>query len=243
MENELEAVPGSKIIYLIKRKVTTSREELIAHWFANHMPGVIRNQHDAAARGKRHATKYIASLFDADQNGNYPWDGMAQLWWDAPLRLPKLPHGTVPTDTFQEKTETYVPWNTQEYVVIDGSLEVQSLTLNAPFPCTRSGLFKKSFMVKAKPDIDYKKFFAHWLGVHGPNVKATMLKVGGLRYCVNLSLDPHSEAYAGLAELYFSDELAWRDYKALIQADGMEEWVDGSGMLVLTTGTEMIGIP
>ena len=60
-------VPGVKMIYLIKRKVTASREELIAHWFANHMPIVIEGQADAAANGKRHASRYIATLFDANK--------------------------------------------------------------------------------------------------------------------------------------------------------------------------------
>ena len=27
-----EATPGAKMLYLIKRKPTTSREELVAHW-------------------------------------------------------------------------------------------------------------------------------------------------------------------------------------------------------------------
>ena len=72
----------TKMIYLIKRRPTTSREELVAHWFANHMPAVIAAQHDAAARGKRHAKRYHVALFDADRNGEHPWDGMAQLWWE-----------------------------------------------------------------------------------------------------------------------------------------------------------------
>ena len=37
--NPPESTPGAKMLYLIKRKPTTSREELVAHWFANHMPG------------------------------------------------------------------------------------------------------------------------------------------------------------------------------------------------------------
>ena len=39
-----------------------------------------------------------------------------------------------------------------EYVVMDGSdqLPVEPLTLNAPYPCTRSGFFKVTFLVKAK---------------------------------------------------------------------------------------------
>ena len=243
MKNELDAIPGTKVIYLIKRKQTTSREEIIAHWFANHMPAVISNQRSSANRGRRHANKYIATLFDADRKGEYPWDGMAQLWWDAPLPMPKVPHGTTPTDSFQEKSEPYVPWNTTEYVVMDGSLEVKPLTLNDPFPCTRTGFFKKSFLVKAKPGIDYEAFFSHWLNVHVPNVESTMLKAGGFRYCVSHSVNPESGSFAGLAELYFPDESGWAGYKEVIQPDGMEKWVDASGMLVLSSGTEMIGIP
>ncbi len=236
MENKRQAVPGTKVIYLIKRKPTTSREEVIAHWFGNHMPIVISNQQRSAAKGRRHATKYFATLFDADRSGEYPWDGMAQLWWE-------IPHGTTPTDSFQERSEPYVPWNTTEYVVMDGDLEVQPLTLNAPFPCTRSGFFKKSFLVKAKQGTDYETFFSHWLDVHVPNVESTMRQVGGFRYCVSHSIDPASESFAGLAELYFPDKSGWEDYKQTIQPDGMEQWVDASGLLVLSSGTEMIGIP
>jgi len=70
-----------------------------------------------------------------------------------------------------------------------------------------------------------------------------MLKVGGFRYCVSHSINPRSEPYAGLAELYFPDESGWESYKKVIRPDGMEEWVDGSGVLVLAARTEMIGIP
>ena len=243
MESELKVVPGVKIIYLIKRKKTTSREEIIAHWFANHMPSVIKNQHDSAAKGRRHATRYIATLFDAQRNGQHPFDGMAQLWWDAPLSIPKIPHGTTPTDSFQERSEPYMPWTTIEYLVMDGDLPVQPLTLNDPFPCTRSGFLKISFLVKAKQGTDFEAFFSHWLGVHVPNVRSTMLEVGGFRYCVSHSITPESESFAGLAELYFADKSAWEDYKHQIQPDGMEQWVDTSGMLVLRATTEMIGMP
>jgi hypothetical protein len=243
MTTEILAVPGAKMIYLIKRRESTSREELIAHWFANHMPIVIQGQADAAASGKRHASRYIATLFEANKKGIHPVDGMAQLWWDAPLRMPTVPHGLTPTDTFQEKAEPYVPWATTEYVVIDGELSVAPLTLNAPFPSTRSGFYKKSFLVPAKAGVDYDKFFEHWLNVHAPNVRGVMEQVGGFRYCVSLSINPESEPYAGLAELYFPDESNWDDYRRTIAPDGMEEFVENEGLLILGAGTEMIGIP
>lgn len=240
-----EANPRAKMLYLIKRRASTSREELVAHWFANHMPAVIRAQHEQAAQGKPHAHRYIATLFEANRKGEHPWDGMAQLWWDRPLPMPEVAHGTTPTDTFQEVAEPYVPWATTEYVVIDGPehLKVEPLTLNDPFPCTRSGFYRISFLVKAKEGTDFDKFFSHWLSAHVSNVKSTMEEVGGFRYVVSHSIDPQAEPYAGLAELYFHDETGWAKYNEVIKPDGMEEWVDPAGTLVLRGNTEMIGLP
>jgi hypothetical protein len=241
----LSAVPGAKMMYLIKRKATTAREELVAHWFANHMPQVIKSQQDQAAAGKLHASRYIATLFDANTEGEHPWDGVAQLWFDKPLRMPEVAIGTTPTDTFQQKAEPYVPWATTEYVVIDGAqyLPPQPLTLNAPYPSTRSNFFKITFLVKARKSAEFGAFFEHWLQVHVPNVKATMDAVDGFRYAVSLSIDPASEPYAGMAELYFHNASGWARYRARIEADGMEQWVDPQGTLVLRAHTEMIGLP
>ena len=245
MNNPLVPTPGAKMLYLIKRKATASREELIAHWFANHMPQVIASQHDQAARGKVHASRYIATLFDPDHTGVHPWDGMAQLWFERPLPRPKIPMGTEPTDTFQQKAEPYMPWATTEYVVLDGSdhLTVEPLSLNAPYPSTRSGFFKVSFLVKAQSQCDYDAFFTHWLDVHVPNVVNTAKACGGFGYVVSHSIEPELELYAGLAELYFHDKSGWSQYRASIKPDGMEQWVDPKGLLVLHAQTEMIGIP
>lgn len=240
-----EATPGAKMLYLIKRKPTTSREELVAHWFANHMPPVLKAQHDQAARGKLHARRYIVTLYDANEKNEHPWDGMAQLWWDRPLPKPDVPHATTPTDSFQQKVEPYVPWASTEYVAMDGSenLKVEPLTLNAPFPCTRSGFYKVSFLVKAKEGTDFDKFYSHWLNIHIPNVSSTMQEVGGFRYVVSHSIDPQTEPYAGLAELYFHDETGWAKWKDLFKPDGFEEWMDPDRTIELIGRTEMIGIP
>jgi hypothetical protein len=238
-------MPDTKMIYLIRRRSTTSREELVAHWFANHMPAVIAGQQDAAAHGKRHASRYYVTLFDADRHGAHPWDGMAQLWWDRALRQPTEPLGATPTDTFQQKVEPHWPWATTEYVILDGSehLPIEPLTLNAPFPCTRSGFYQLCFLVKAKEGTDFDAFFAHWLEVHVPNVKATLERAGGFRYVVSHSMDPAASGYAGLAELFFHDPAGWTRYRELIQPDGMEQWVDRDGTVMLTAGTHLIGLP
>jgi hypothetical protein len=123
-------------------------------------------------------------------------------------RSRRRPPGTTPRDSFQEKAQPYVGWATKEYVVIDGSehLPVRPLTLNAPFPCTRSGFFKMTFLVKAKPTTPFDQLFEHWLNVHVPNVTGVMHKVDGFRYVVSHSVDPANEPYAGMAELYFPDD-------------------------------------
>jgi hypothetical protein len=232
-------------MYLIKRRNTATREELLVHWFANHMPLVIKSQHDAAAAGRPHARRYIATLFDADANGEHPWDGVAQLWWDQALPRMKTPAGATPRDSFQQKAEPYVGWATTEYVVLDGSehLPVEPLTLNPPFPCTRSGFFKMTFLVKAQPDTVFADFFDHWLNVHVPNVIDGMRRVGGLRYVVSHSIEPQNEPYAGMAELYFPDASAWTRFQETVEPDGMERWVDAGATLALRARTEMIGMP
>ncbi len=238
------ATPGAKMLYLIRRRATTSREELIAHWFANHMPDVIDSQRRQAESGRPHATRYFATLYEADRHGAHPWDGMAQLWWPEVPPAPEVPHGTEPRDTFQQKAKPYTPWATTEYVVLDPEerLVIEPLTLNPPFPCTRSGLFKVSFLVETPPTTDYDALFAHWLDVHVPNVTSVMKQVGGFGYKVSLSLQPSEVPYAGLAELYFPDEAGWAEYKTTIEADGMERWVDARQTMALRARTEMIGI-
>ncbi len=240
-----KATPGAKMMYLIKRRPSVSREELVANWFANHMPSVIQGQKDAGEKGRPHASRYVASLFEPDRKGEHPWDGVAQLWWDKPQPKMETPHGTTPRDTFQQKAEPYVPWATTEYVIMDGSEKIaaEPNTLNDPFPCTRSGFFKINFLVAAKDGTDFDKFFAHWLNAHVPNVTSTMEEVGGFRYVVSHSIDPQNEPYAGMAELYFPDPSGWARYNEVIKPDGMEEWVDGWGTVVQAGLTEMIGLP
>ncbi len=242
MTGEISATPGTKMIYLIKRRPEATRDELVANWFKNHMPAVIAGQEQAATEGRVHATKYLATLFDARPPRDVPWDGMAQLWFDRAIPNPPEPHGTVPADTFQQKAEPYVGWATTEYVVVDGHLPVVPNTLNDPFPATRSGFFKVTFLVPAKSGIDLNAALRHWLVAHAPNVRGVMEEIGGLRYVVNHSLDPAAEAYLGMAELYFDSPAGWDDYRAKITEDGFSEYVDLGRLVNLHSTTQMIGI-
>ncbi len=238
--------PGAKMLYLIKRRPTTTREELVAHWFANHMPGVVARETQRRDAGAPHAWRYIATLFDADESGKRAWDGVAQLWWDRALPQPAEPHGTTPTDSFQERVEPYVPWATIEHVLLPGTdekLAVTPLTLNDPFPTTRSGFYKVTILVAAKPGSDIGAFHTHWLDVHAPNVIEVMQRCGGWRYVLSLSSDPASAPFAGAAELFFDEADGWKDFIAALEPDGFEQWMERDQTVILSASTEMVGIP
>lgn len=239
--------PGAKMQYLIRRRAAVSREELIVHWFANHMPAVVAAQARGAEAGRLHAHRYQASLFSPrrpgpDTDTTPAWDGVAQLWFDEEPPAPSEPHGTTPTDSFQERAEPYVPWATTEYVVLDPGprLPVRPLTLNPPFPTTRSGFVKRTFLVTAKPGTDHGALFGHWLDVHVPNVASVLSRVGGYGYVVSHSRHPGAGPYAGMAEIWFEHEAGWTEFGATIEPDGMERWVDD--VIVLRSDTDMIGI-
>ncbi len=234
--------PGAKMIYLIKRREETSREALIAHWFAHHMPDVIASQISAKASGGKGANRYVASLFQPGRDGSQAWDGMAQLWWDDAVPYPADAHGSTPRDTFQQKAEPYLPWATTEYVIQDGELSLEPNTLNEPFPCTRSGLHKVTFLVETQDGTDHDAFFAHWLDAHVTNVSGVLAQTGGHRYVVSHSINPDLDRYAGMAEIYFEDASGWKSYNEIIKPDGMEQWV-GAGTVIMRGTTEMIGIP
>ncbi len=234
--------PGAKMVYLIKRRPTTTREELIAHWFANHMPNVISRREQRRAAGELHAERYVATVFDPKPERNHDWDGVAQIWYERALPRLQAAHGEEPIDTFQEKAEPYLHWATREYVIMDGPLPLNPRTLDPPFPCTRSGFFKVTFLVSITQGAAYSDLFDHWLDVHVPNVRQTMKAVGGFRYVVSQSLEPEAEAYAGMAELYFPDASGWANYREQIRPDGMEQWIDADAVSVFCSGTEMVGI-
>ncbi|HEX7035695.1 MAG TPA: EthD domain-containing protein [Pseudomonadales bacterium] len=241
---------GVKTMYLIRRRAGVSREELIAHWFANHMPGVIDVQQQAKAKDRLHAFRYIATLFEraadpAAADHTDAWDGVAQLWWQRPLPRPSSPFGEPPRDSFQERAEPYWPWATAEYVIVDGGerLAVAPLRFGRPFPTTRSGFHKMTCLVAARSGTDFPAFFRHWLTVHADHVRAVLADCSGFRYVISASLEPQLDPYAGMAEIYFEQPDGWSRLQRALQPDGMERWVDPERTRYYASGTEMIGIP
>lgn len=240
------ATPGTKMQFLIGRRPGVSRDELVAHWFANHMPAAMARQKQIAASAGTPEPRYIATLYmphEAAPSGDRVWDGVAQIWADAPFPREKTPHGTEPRDTFQQKARPYVGWPTTEYVVVDGDLPLTPNDLNEPFPCTRSGFLKVTTILTAKAGVDHQELTDHWLHVHAPNVAGVMAEVGAFRYAVSISDEPTVDPYVGMAELYFPDNEALRRYLDLYESDGFEQYLDGDARLVFRSTTEMIGIP
>ena len=237
-----------KMIYLIKRRQGVSRDELAMHWFANHIPGVIANMNSARDSGREHAKKYIATLFSGVHAGAGDWDGIANLWWDNPLPEPEAMLGDPPRDTFQQKVKPYRPWATREFLALDGELPVDPLTLNDPFPCTRSGFTKLNVLVRAKPGVDFEKMFTHWVEVHAPNASGPLKDYGCFRYVLSLSVSPDTEEFAGLGEIYFEGDNGLERFQefrdaGVVEPDGFEEYTDADNMQIYVADTEMVGIP
>ena len=240
---DVMATPGTKMQFLIGRRAGVTRDELVVNWFANHMPAVLARQKQMAAGTGAADPRYIATLYDPVPSGEQVWDGVAQIWTDAPFPREKTPHGTTPRDTFQQKAAPYVGWPTTEYVIVDGDLPLTPNDLNEPFPCTRSGFLKVTTILTAKAEADHRALTDHWLNVHAPNVAGVMDQVGAFRYVVSISDEPAVDPYVGMAELYFPDKAALRRYLELYESDGIEQYFDADARLIFRSTTEMVGIP
>ena len=237
------ATPSAKMVYLIQRREERTRSELIMHWYKNHMPAVIDSQVRAKALGRPYATKYIAQLFDTDELVRANWDGLAQLWYDQPLQ-PQAPNPEQrPSDTFVASAEPYGNWALREYVVIDGNERLGSapLSLNEPFPSTRSGFHRINFFVTAKDGVDSDEFLKVWLDVHAANAAKVMPEVGGFHYVINQSFYPSEAPYSGMAELYFENAQGYQDGLALMPPDDLGNYIQD--VEISTGSTEMVGIP
>lgn len=186
-----------------------------------------------AKKGRPAPTRYIASVFDysgdngSQESSSAPWDGVAQLWWPQIPASPKQPHGTKPTDTFQEKAEPYNQWATKEYVLLDGELTVKPNTLNAPFPTSRSGFFKVTVLYSSSSS-----------NLASEAVKRTsaLKNAGCFRHILDISEESGSQ-YSAMEEIYFKEAGQWRQFEKSVGAQLFQ------GATVLLGGTELVGIP
>jgi hypothetical protein len=235
---EILPSPDIKMIFPVRRKSNTTHEELLAYWFAHHMPGTIALMGDVG-RG------YIGTPFKAAEDGSHLWDGIAQMFLAEPLATPPEGFGAKPKDSFHEHVQPYFGWATREYIFLQGDelLPVTPLTLNAPFPTSRSGFFKVTRFVEANNDIDDTSLHNCWLQEHAPNVVDAMSTVGGFRYVVGLSLETQHAPYLGMEELYFPDSSAWQRFLKIFQTNNTPEWIVDEGVWTFYADTEFVAIP
>lgn len=223
------------MIFPVKRKRTASREEFIAFWFAHHMPVTI------AAMGDQ-GWGYIGTIFEPPAQQGESWDGIAQMFLEQPLVNPDAGFGAKPVDSFHERAvQPYFGWPTREFVVTAGTdvLPVTPLTLDAPFPTSRSGFFKVVTFVPLQQTADNTAMQAKWLEQRAPRVADALEQAGGFRYLVSLGMDLTAGAYLGMEELYFPDRAAWVRLQQMIAHDDMVSATASH----YYAGTEFIAIP
>ena len=69
-----------------------------------------------------------------------------------------------------------------------------------------------------------------------------MKEVGGFRYTIAHSLEPKTEPYIGMAELYFPDRQTWNSYRKQFKPDGFQDLIDYNSTFRFYSGTEIVGI-
>lgn len=231
---------GIKMIFPVRRQTTISRTEFIASWFAHHMPYTIK------AMGDR-GWGYIGTVFNAaDQVSDTAWDGIAQMFLNEPLHNPCGGFGMVPADSFHERAvEPYFGWPTKEFIILSGSndLQVHPLTLDAPFPCSRSGFFKVVMFTPANPQVDPQLLETHWRQTRAPQMQGTMEATKGFRYVVSIGQNQthrgHHREYAAMEELYFNDEADWHNFLRIVKPDPFLP----SDIAYYFADTEFVAIP
>ena len=85
MSSHPQPKSGVTMVPLIKRNAAASWEEMIAHWFANHMPNVIAHNAAAKADGTPSVSRYVATLLVEQINGAVGASGRPgpcrNMWW------------------------------------------------------------------------------------------------------------------------------------------------------------------
>jgi len=236
-----ETTRYTKMLFLIRRRAHTTRDALVAQWFKNHMPAVIAAQSSAKEKGFNHATRYWATLFQ--ETGERAWDGVAQLWFQAPMPYPDEPFGTQPSDSFQEHAEPYHAWETEETVLFDHLPLAQGLTLNEPYPTTRTSMHRITLLIPAESSSIDLSTLNHWLGHETAPFQDQAEAAGCLRCAVSLSTQPNRDPYLGVLEFYFTAVSDWPAFLAQLSDPLIQELLESTTTERYFSDTEFIGIP
>jgi hypothetical protein len=214
-----------KLVVLVRRREGLSHDELVAHWQNAHMPAVIKHvQPD----------QYRVTFFDAadDASDAKQYDGMAVLWFkDAEKAKRWYTTADLATelgDGFFEMTDQKpAVLVCEEYVVVDGPRPADAV--------------KVTGLLRRKAEVDADTFYKSWLEDHAPNVSGTLKSTpGGLRYVVShATLGGSKPEYAGLAEVYYTDNAAASAHMRQLGRDNFLKYTKPAEFL---SGTEVVGI-
>ncbi len=212
-----------KSISVIRRGDGVTHEQLVAHWTDPHAPGV---------RAHLLPDRYAVTFFDP-RDGRAPFDGMAILGYDdverAKERATSDGAAEVGRDGFLELIERPLTRLTvQEHVIVAGP-DAANTTAAASVE-QRNSSFKMTFLVSARDGIAAKRIRSHWLDLHAPNVRSNFVDSGGLRYVVNLVIDPTDGGIVGVPELWYRDRDA-----------ALAHHIADDGFNALTTGISLPG--
>lgn len=212
-----------KVVFLVKRREGVTHEQLIAHWEHPHIPAVVESVKP---------DHYRVAFFE--QRDDVAYDGMAIFWFEDAERARDVRAGVeagavTGGDGFVELTQPpYAILECEEHVIVDG-----------PRP---EGALKLTWIGHTKDGVDPEALYKNWLDEHAPNVAQSLRATdGGLRYVISFANQGEKDpAFAGMAELYYTDAAAARAHAEAIGPDRFLEYATAAGILV---GREVVGVP
>lgn len=212
-----------KTVFLVRRREGVSHEQLISHWQDPHIPAV---------RESVKPDHYRVTFFEPGDR--VPYDGMAIFWFEDAGRAREVRAGVeagVVTggDGFTELTQPpYVILECEEHVIVDG-----------PRPADAT---KLTWFGRTRDGVDAEALYENWLEEHAPNVaQALGATDGGLRYVISFANQGEKDpAFAGMAEVYYTNPAASRAHAEAIGPDRFLEYAEAAGLFV---GREVVGVP
>ena len=209
-----------KLVVLVKRGEGVSHDELVTHWQERHMPAVIEHVQPQ---------RYSVTFFDGDAS----YDGMASLWFEDAEKAKRwyttADLATALNDGFFAVTDQKpVVLVCEEHVIVDGPHPAETV--------------KVTGLLRRKPEVDADTFYQSWLEDHVPNVAGALEATpGGLRYVVShATLGGSKPAYAGLAEVYYTDGEAASAHMRKLGADNFLKHTQQPAEFL--NGYEVVGI-
>lgn len=204
-----------KSIAGVRRRDGVTREQLRERWEHTHAPFVVEHANPAHYR----VTFFDGTADDAPAR----YDGLAELWFrDRAHRDAWFAGPTRGTDGFGEFTDGAGGFRmiTSEHVIVDGDVSRADE--------------KVVYLLKRRADVPPERFFALWLDIHAPNVRAGVERTDGcLRYVISHADLGEPGDFDGVAEIWWRDAAARQRGLQGVEADGFGDLIDAEATVVL----------